>query len=358
MDTTPYQHLARRLDQLPQGYPPSANGTELKILAKLFSPEEAELAAHLRITAETAEPIALRAGAEPAAVRKLLKGLVRRGLIGAAKTEGGLGFYLLPFVVGFYENQAGSMDREFAELYDQYYREVLGKSQAAVPAIHRVIPVYESVPKAGDIRPFENVVEIINRGQSWGVVDCVCRKQKALIGDPCPHPLDVCLQISPIAGAFEGASWVRSLTHDEAMLTLKKAADAGLVHTVNNTRADVWYICNCCTCSCGILRGILDLGLASVAAHSGFINRVDEDLCILCGECVDHCPFLALSLEDRLVIDELRCAGCGVCNSACPQSALHLDVRPAEELINTPEDNSAWRRERAQARKLSLEDVL
>ena len=41
MIDTPYQRLAERLDALPNGFPPTADGVELRLLAKLFTPEEA-----------------------------------------------------------------------------------------------------------------------------------------------------------------------------------------------------------------------------------------------------------------------------------------------------------------------------
>ncbi len=49
-----YRNLARRLDSLPNGYPPTEDGEELRILEKLFSPEEAELASNLRLTLRNA----------------------------------------------------------------------------------------------------------------------------------------------------------------------------------------------------------------------------------------------------------------------------------------------------------------
>lgn len=358
MDNISYQHLARRLDMLPQGFPPSADGVELVMLSKLFSPEEAELASHLRITPETADQVAERTGGDRAETKKLLKSMTRRGLIGVEKIKGGLGFHIIPFAVGIYENQGDTLNREVSELFEHYYRQVLGTALTVEPYQHRAIPINESVQSEGSIRPYESVTKIVDSAQAWGVVDCICRKQKALIGEGCDHPLDVCLQLSPTPGAFDGASSITVLSREEAMATLKRAADAGLVHSVNNTKKDVWYICNCCTCSCGIMRGIVDLGLASVMAHSGFINQVDEDLCIQCGDCVDHCPFKALHLEESLVVDELRCAGCGVCNPSCPEGALHLVLRKEAELVDPPENNNEWRIQRASARHQNLEDIL
>ena len=51
MDENVYKHLAERLDALPNAFPSTEDGIELRLLAKLFTPEEADLAA-LRIILE------------------------------------------------------------------------------------------------------------------------------------------------------------------------------------------------------------------------------------------------------------------------------------------------------------------
>ena len=43
-----YQALRRHLDSLPGGFPPTDSGVEIRILKRLFSPDEAELARHLK----------------------------------------------------------------------------------------------------------------------------------------------------------------------------------------------------------------------------------------------------------------------------------------------------------------------
>ena len=60
MNTDVYQQLAQRLDTLPNGFPATSDGAELRILEYLFSPEEAALAAKLRLTLETPKEIAAR----------------------------------------------------------------------------------------------------------------------------------------------------------------------------------------------------------------------------------------------------------------------------------------------------------
>ena len=352
-----YRRLAQRLDALPNGFPPTADGAELRLLAKLFTPEEAALAAELRLTLETSKQIAARIGGDPKELRKQLKGMVRKGLIEAGRAEGGLGYGLLPFVIGIYEFQAGDIDAELARLFEDYYHQAFVQAVSVTPQYQRLVPVNEVIETGMEVRPYESATEIINNARAWGVVECICRTQKALIGDPCEHPLEVCMVIGQTPGAFDASPEVRALSHEEALATLKLAADAGLVHSVSNNQEGLWYICNCCTCSCGILRGMAEMGIANAVARSPFVNQVDEERCIACGLCLDYCQFDALLLEDVVVVDKVRCLGCGICVPVCPEEALVLVRRPEEEVLQVPVTTADWGEERAAARGMDLTAV-
>ena len=60
-----YEKLREHLDSLPTGYPKTQSGVELKILQKLFTQEEAEMACQLKLVPETAEQVAERLGRNP-----------------------------------------------------------------------------------------------------------------------------------------------------------------------------------------------------------------------------------------------------------------------------------------------------
>jgi len=56
---------------------------------------------------------------------------------------------------------------------------------------------------------------------------------------------------------------------------------------------------------------------------------IDEKKCTLCGDCVEACPWQALSLaEGELVIDRDLCSECGACLRLCPVGAIY-EVEPA-----------------------------
>jgi electron transport complex protein RnfB len=371
MTEDPYRRLAERLDALPNGFPPTEDGAELRLLAKLFSPEEAALAAQLRLTLETPEQVAERIGGDARELRKHLKSMAKRGLVNAGRAGRRLGYGLLPFAIGIYEMQFDTIDAELAELFEDYYQSA-PNILATSPPLQRVIPVGESVRVDLEVRPYESAAEIVANAKAWGVQDCICRRQKALIGDPCDHPMDVCMIMSQTPGAFDRHGAIRALTQEEAMATLRRAADAGLVACVGNNQEGLWhiheglwhshqglwYICNCCTCSCGLLRAIADLGISNVVARSAFVCQVEDELCIACGLCLDRCQFDALELDEVVRVDPTGCVGCGLCVPTCPEKALTLLRRPDDQVVVPPETEKEWLDQRAAARGLDLSKVV
>ncbi len=95
-----YRKLAQRLDAIPNGFSPTESGAALRLLAKIFTPDEAALASVMRLTAEPAADIAARAGVKPDETYQILKKMSRQGLIRVKKREGQLVFGLMSFVVG------------------------------------------------------------------------------------------------------------------------------------------------------------------------------------------------------------------------------------------------------------------
>jgi Pyruvate/2-oxoacid:ferredoxin oxidoreductase delta subunit len=166
------------------------------------------------------------------------------------------------------------------------------------------------------------------------------------------------MAFSKVPAVFDHNPAINSITREEALAVLRRAAEAGLVHSVSNNQRDTWYICNCCTCSCAILRGMAEMGVANVVARSAFVNQVDETLCLACQDCLDFCQFDALSVDTVAVVDSRRCVGCGVCVLACPEEALFLVRRKDDEILPPPETNREWGMARAISRGLDLSGVL
>ena len=141
-----------RLDALPNGFPPHRMAPSCACWRCLFTPEEAHLAAGLRLTLETPEQIAARLDLHAAELKDRLRLMARKGLITAGRIEGGLGFGLMPFVVGIYEAQAGRIDAELARLFEDYYQRAFRQTAGHPAAVHRVVPVNENVRLGMEIR--------------------------------------------------------------------------------------------------------------------------------------------------------------------------------------------------------------
>ena len=350
---TVYQRLARKLDSFPQGFPATKSGKELELLALLFTPEEAAFACHLTLEPQPLSDVAERAGISLGEMRGFLKSMGTKGLLKITRGETGMAVGLLPFVVGFFENQVFRMDKKFAEVYEAYYQEAFTSLLSVAPQFHRVIPVNEPIKSDVEILPEDNVVALVASKKAWAVLDCVCRTEQALLGKACEHPIKVCLTLSDTPGAFDNAPQLEVLDLDGALAILEKAAEAGLVHTVSNNKEDVFYVCNCCTCGCSLLRGISEANIANVVARSAYYAVVDEDLCTGCGLCLDYCQFSAISIDGYSEVNAVKCVGCGVCAHHCPEGAISLTLRDQDELPLVPKSEQSWLAERAKARGLS-----
>lgn len=338
-----YKRLAGKLDALPNRFPPTKSGVEIRLLQEIFTPREAGLAAEMDQEKHSAGVIADRAGMPEREARKLLKDMVRKRLILVSRRENELVFGLMPFVVGIYEELLPRLNREIAELFEAYFQETEGRITGKGLSVHRVIPVQEAIDFEVEIFPFEKASGLIENAKSWGVRDCICRVQKRLIGDPCDHPVENCLVFAPVEGAFDNSEVDRPISKEEAFRILRQAEDAGLVHTTGNYQDHNAYICNCCTCSCGILRSVAEFNNSSAVARSDFYAVIAEDLCLGCGDCLDRCQFKALVLDDHLCqVDLANCVGCGLCVPACPEDALSLQRRPGGELPLPPQNIKKW----------------
>jgi Na+-translocating ferredoxin:NAD+ oxidoreductase subunit B len=343
MNFMTYKKLAGKLDTLPNRFPATESGIEVQLLQKVFTPQEAALAAEMSFIKEPADQIASRANLPVREASRILKDMVRKRLILFSRGDNALLFGLMPFVVGFYEELLPRLDEEIADLFESYFQETRGGITGKGLSVHRVIPVQESIDFEMEVFPYEKASTLIENAKSWGVRDCICRLQKSLIGDPCHHPLENCLVFAPIPGAFEGSEVDRPITKQEALQILHDAETAGLVHTTGNYRDHNSYICNCCTCSCGILRSVAEFNNSSAISRSDFYAVVDNELCLACGDCLERCQFNALDLDgDLCQVDLANCVGCGLCVPVCPEGALSLLRRPLGEVPPPPENIKEW----------------
>ncbi len=345
-----YDRLANALNKLPNSFPRTKSNIEITLLKKIFRPEEANLAGYLTRKKETAMVISKRAGLSEKETADMLKTMLKRGLVWGSAKEGL--FRLAPFIVGIYESQMEVMDHEMAHLFEEYMAQGGIQMMKYRPAIHRVIPSQSAV-KTEWIMPYDKLIELMNSCNTFRVNDCICRKEQDILGTrKCEFPLHVELIFysgketsEPPAAPF--------VTKEKALAVLNETEKIGLVHTVSNVAEGVYYVCNCCGCCCGILRGITQFGIGKSVAAANYYAVINLNTCIGCGTCIKRCQVQAIALKDDIsIVDRSKCIGCGLCVTGCDSRAARLEKKSKEEIVNPPKDFAAWEQERLASRGL------
>ena len=346
-----YERLADALNKLPNSFPRTKSNIEITLLKKIFLPEEANLAGQMTGTAEPVAAIAQRTGLSEEETTNRLKGMMDRGFVRGNAARGM--YRLSPFVVGIYEAQLERMDHELAHLCEEYLEQGGIEIMRPQPAIHRVIPAQSAV-KTEWILPYDQLRELLMTCNTFRVRDCICRKQQDLEGTrKCTFPLHVELIF------YKGAETADApvppfVTKEEALAVLDKTEKIGLVHTVSNVAEGVFYVCNCCGCCCGILRGITQFGIEKSVAASNYYSVIDPAKCQGCGTCIERCHMKAISAQkDIAVVNLAKCIGCGLCATGCPVNVARLERKAEGMIINPPKNFAAWEHERLVNRGLA-----
>ncbi len=332
-----YRLLAKHLDELPGGFPATQDGLELRILKRLFTPEQANLALHLTLLAEPVPVIARRAGLSEVEAARMLEEMASKGLIYDTHETGKPVHYMAyHFIVGIWEFQVNRLNMELIEDVDEYIARDLFDPQIwkENPQL-RTIPIGESIPNPAEILPYEQAEKLIQGHTKFAVADCICRKEKHMAGEGCDKPLETCLIMGEGAGYYERHGIGRPIDRAEALEILALADKHGLVLQPANTR-HAGNICCCCGDCCGVLRTIKRYPEPGRLVSSPYFAVVDEDICSACETCVERCQMDAIQVNGHAQILLERCIGCGLCVTTCETGALSLERKPEQEQHYVP----------------------
>jgi Fe-S-cluster-containing hydrogenase component 2 len=358
-----YQELARALNTLPQGFPATETRVEMQLLKKVFEPDEADLFCALKLTPESAAQIAERTGRSRESLEDLLGRMVAKGQITALRADGSK-LYQLNQWLGIHDFQiAVFRDEEYAQLSDEYLEPFISQMLAHDKPHLRTVPIESQIADDRQTMTFDRISSLIERHQSFGIIDCPCRLGKQLVEEGCDHPLNVCLSCSTEPGGFGEGSGFTRVSKQEAYEVLRKAEEDGLVHQTSNTVNDEFIvICNCCGCCCQSLAQInrADMPDNWSLVNSSYYAEIDPDECTACGICADErCQVNAIREEEDLYrIERRKCIGCGLCTTACPTEAIQMIMKKPEELILPAKDEAEWNEVRARARGIDISELL
>ena len=336
-----YHALARRLNQNPVGAP--VNDTLMEILHRLYTVSEAELGAKFPLLPMTLDRISEITGLAGTDLREILDRMADKGLVVDIQRGDNSYYMLSPMVVGFFEYTFMRVRedlnmKELAELFSHYFdsegvrEEIFGAPTKMFRAL-----VYEKIIPAvveTEVLDYEKASAVIRQSGGGALTICTCRHKASHIGTACDAPKEVCISLGDAAGWVVRRGMARPATVDELLKVLDLTEKHGLVHLGDNVLKKPAYMCNCCSCCCGVLQTISKSGIMSVIP-SNFMALADPETCTSCGVCAESCPVGALKLEDNLppAVNRDLCIGCGVCASSCPSGAMTMGRRA---VLQTP----------------------
>lgn len=344
-----YRDLQRHLDRQAIGFPATKSGAEIRILRRLFSPEEARLA--LLLTYKPAPLARIRelaggSGISPDRVESLLDNMARNGAIERAEREGTRYFWAMPFVVGMFEYQLNRLTPEFLRDTGEFMSDKafgLAFLSTNRPQM-RTIPVGKSVSAEHRVASYDDVAAIINGSEGpFAILECICRKSAAMGGNPCKKTSrhETCMPIGEMAKHAIESGMGRVIAREEALEISRMSEAEGLVFQPSNSQQPD-FICACCGCCCGMLRFQKMLPKPVDFWAANYYAAVDAAACTGCGICVERCQVNAVTADDRAktpLVNLDRCIGCGNCVVACPSGALSLLKRETETV--PPRDTEA-----------------
>jgi electron transport complex protein RnfB len=231
-----YDRLRDRLDMFPQGFVKTESGVELEILKRLFTPEEAEIALGLRPLPEKLSDIAQRTGKDEKQLGEILYDMSKRGLIMRWRApDKEMYYFLIPWAIGIFEFQLKNLNKENVELFEKFYEEGMVPSwKGRKTGMFRVIPVQKEIEGRTEIQPYEQVSQIIESHTRFAVADCICRKERKILGEGCDKLMEACMQFGPAADFYIENGLGREITKEEAKDILQKAEEEGLIHCSTN----------------------------------------------------------------------------------------------------------------------------
>jgi len=163
---------------------------------------------------------------------------------------------------------------------------------------------------------------------------CYCRHKKEHLNKNCDKNAptkEICISLGTAAKFMVRRGFAEKRTTGQLLKILEEARDLNLTHITDNIRYKPSFICNCCSCCCELLGGVIK-GFPMGVAKTSFTLLIDRAGCVGCGLCKKACNVNALELRPsentdakmKVKVFADNCLGCGACIGGCPTQSLSL----------------------------------
>ncbi|MBF0118471.1 MAG: 4Fe-4S binding protein [Desulfobacterales bacterium] len=336
-----YERLRKRLDDISIGYPATESKVEIRILKKLFTEEEAELFIKLTPFLETAEVVAQRLNLNLENIASKLEQMAKKGLLFRQHKDGIVRYAAVPYVVGIFEFQVKTLDKEFVLDNEEFFEKGFGQSlQSFKTPVLRSVPINREIVVNWPIAPYEDIVQIIDSQKFIAIAPCICRTLSGMNDKGCGKTVEACFVFGSHAKYYVENGMGRFISKDEAKDIAKNNEKVGLVMQPFNSQ-HVSGMCSCCGCCCGMLRSLKRQPSPADAVQSNYYAEIETEECIGCEACISRCQMDAIEIVDGIAkLSKQRCIGCGLCVTTCPSDAIKL-IKKAEDKIYVPPKTGA-----------------
>jgi len=334
--------LIDRLNRYPIGLPDS--GKLRQILAILFSADEAYVASCFPLQEATLKELARATGWTQEKLEPLLDTMADKGLVMDMQYNSKQYYLLMPGLIGFFEftymkRREDLPVEELAQLMHEYMFEDPEKSLGnevfgSRTQLTRALTYEEHIPVESVVTTYESAREIVKNAGYGAIGMCYCRHKKEHLGKTCEKEApttEICISLGTAARFMVRRGFAEERSVDELLAVLEKARSLNLTHVTDNIRHKPSFICNCCSCCCELMGGILQ-GFPCGVAKAPYTLQIDGESCIGCGLCWKNCNVQAIEAVPRddhpkrklARVSADKCLGCGACISTCPTDSLSL----------------------------------
>jgi len=331
--------LIDRLNRYPIGL--FDNEKLRQILAHLFSEQEALVASRFPLEESTLNELKRATGIEKDQLLPILDGMAEKGLVMDLQYGKTTYYLLMPGLIGFFEftfmkQRADLPVAELAKLMTEYLYDDQGQAKeffGSKTQLTRSLPYEEHIPVSSVVTPYESAREIVKQASYGAVGQCYCRHKKEHLNESCDKNAPskgICISLGSAAKFMVRRGFAEKKSKEELLKVIDVAREHNLTHITDNIRHKPSFICNCCSCCCELLGGVLQ-GYTDGVAKANYTLQVSGETCLGCGMCAKVCNVKGLDLTARvkkekrqLLIDEELCLGCGACISACKTDSLSL----------------------------------
>ena len=219
---------------------------KMPMITSFITPEEAELLTGFPMfpnDAKTLEEIAEIKQMDLKELTPMVKALCKKGLIYESISGDSVRYILwsapeMFLRVTYWSGKAEEPTKSMAPHANRYYMDGWHDQTRPFPVPGlRAIPINETVESGKEFLPFEDVTKLLGNYEYYTVSHCPCRTRHGMDPeyDESPFPSEVCLHFDELGRYIVENSLGREITKEETLEILKKAADAGLVHGMQNT---------------------------------------------------------------------------------------------------------------------------